>query len=234
MADNPYDIVRSQEAPLAGGSESNPESPAKASGTFDEHDHGSYRVRTMRGNVIMVMLFAAAAALVYGLTLWGGPTMASAQQQAVELQVDSTILRLSRDLKLAAGGSRPGRISREVLQQFYDEIGRRQVPLGDLGKNPFRFVPPAGSEPIVTTPGEAEAAADPQPGERMPTRDEMKARLNRLNLQAIQRAARGAVAIISNNLVTEGQIIEGFTVKQISPKEVILSWNGEDFVLCMP
>jgi hypothetical protein len=232
MADNPYDVARSQEPPRPGGPESDPESPAKGKGASDGQDPGSYRARTMRGNVMMVLLFAAAAALVYGLTLWGGPTTASAEQQAVELQVDSTILRLSSEANLAGGGG--GRISRQLLLQFYDEIGQRQIALGDLGKNPFRFVPPAGDAPVVTTPGEDQTPVDPQLGGPMPTRDEMVARLNRLNLQAIQRAAGGAVAIISNNLVTEGQIIEGFTVKRISLKEVILTWNGEDFELCMP
>lgn len=233
MADNPYDMLGPEALAVQESADADGDPAAKPRPGGGE-EQKSRRSRMMHGNVLMAVLFAGAGALIYGLSFRGGPAPASAQQQQMESQVDSTILRLSTDPKLADGRRGAGRISRELLQQFYDQISQCQIPLSEMGKNPFKFVPPATAESVAPSPQGPEASG-PQPApDGEPSRAEMLARMNGLNLQAIQRGQGGkAVAIISNNLVSEGQVIEGFIVKKIGLKEVILSWQGEDHVLDM-
>jgi len=192
---------------------------------------GSQPGQIVRANAVLAVMFVVGAGLVYGLSLRKGPApAAAADQKALETQVDGALLRLAG----AAGNSegKPGGISRQVLETFYDQIGRHQVPLEKLGKNPFAYVPPAEPEPVATPGKDAERAPAPDPLRQ--TREQAMARLNALHLQAIQRGKDRAVAIISNNLVTEGQKIECFTVRRIVPKAVILTWQGQEYTLRMP
>jgi len=43
----------------------------------------------------------------------------------------------------------------------------------------------------------------------------------------------GRFATISNNLLTEGQTISGWTVSKIIPGEVVLTWRDQTHVLKM-
>ncbi|KPK83611.1 MAG: hypothetical protein AMJ81_07780 [Phycisphaerae bacterium SM23_33] len=234
MAENPYEVSRSRGLGSLEEPEGGPEAPEKGQLASPERQEGPGKFRMMRGNVVMVVLFVGAASLVYGLSIRKGPAMASAQQKVVESQVDSAILRLSGALGAGAGAPNPGRISCELLKKFYDQISERQVPLRRLQKDPFRFVPPPSPQPVVTSGGQNSLTAPAQLDAKDQTREAAMARLAKLYLQAIQRGQSGAVAIISNNLVSEGQRIEGFTVKRITLNEVILSWENEEYVLSMP
>ena len=42
------------------------------------------------------------------------------------------------------------------------------------------------------------------------------------------------MAMISNNLLREGQDIGGWTVVRIQPKEVVLGWQDKQYVLTPP
>ena len=59
-------------------------------------------------------------------------------------------------------------------------------------------------------------------------------KLKTLQLQSVMRGRNGGTAIISDNLLTVGQEIEGFTVEKIQAKSVILIWRDKKFVLEMP
>ena len=65
---------------------------------------------------------------------------------------------------------------------------------------------------------------------------EAAAAAKRMQLQSILSSTHGKrkVAMISNNLLTEGQRIDGWTVVQIQPRSVTLKWKDRTFVLRMP
>ena len=53
-------------------------------------------------------------------------------------------------------------------------------------------------------------------------------------LQSVLSGAQGAVAMISGDLLTEGQDVKGWTVRSIAPREVVLAREGLEYVLQMP
>lgn len=196
-----------------------------------------YRAQMIRSNAALAVMLLAAAAGIYAFSLRKGPATASAAQKAVETQIDTAILRITQQASSQPGAPQPGRVTRDLLQTFYDQVRDKQIPLAELSKNPFVFVRPLREEteePAQPAPTTASAPAlAPLPGQSLP---EVQAAFRSLRLQSIMmgQSSSGGTAIISNNLLTEGQRIECFTIKSIQPKAVVLSWEDKEFVLRMP
>ena len=55
-----------------------------------------------------------------------------------------------------------------------------------------------------------------------------------LKLQSVLTGSKGAKALICNNLLREGQMICGWTIKTIQPDKVVLTWKDKRHVLKMP
>ena len=124
-------------------------------------------------------------------------------------------------------------MTRELLMSFHTEISSRQVPLAGLKKDPFVFVPPMRSEPPRAA-GPDKAIGNQQQDSEAATLGLMQARLAKLRVQSIMTGhGSSATAIISNHLVTAGQKIDGFTVKSIASKTVVLGWKDKSFTLKM-
>jgi hypothetical protein len=193
------------------------------------------QTQAVRSNVFLVGLFLAGAAGVYGLSLRKGPApaLASAEQRLVEQQVDSAILRLSRDPKTVTSAPAAGRVTRELLRNFYEQAVQRQVPLKKLRKNPFFYVRAAA---VVTGPTTSPAPEGPSLPPGGGGSASIQAALAALRLQSVimGRGGEGSAAIISNNLLTVGQSIEGFLLKSIGPESVVLTREGKDYELRMP
>ncbi len=198
---------------------------------------GGYKGQMTRANIALVLLFLGGAGAIYWLSLRKGPAKASAEQELVEAQVDSAIARISaspgpRGAKPSAGG-----VTRDLLKNFCAQVKERQIPAGELKKDPFVFVPPeVPDDPTGKTRGDGQTSA---PNLIDPNKDTLLRATNRfatLELQSILRGKRpnGGTAIISNNLLTVGQKIRGLTVKEIRAKTVILTWQDKEFILEMP
>jgi hypothetical protein len=231
MTANPYDITAMNDE---GGPA--PGDPAASTGDARSQRKGAGRARMARGNLLLVLLFLAGGAVVYGLSRRKAPAEATADQQIVEAQVDGVIDRFTKVGAGGAGQAEKGQVTRALLQSFYAEIAERQVPLRKLKKDPFVFVLPATAQPMPGTgrPGSAHVGSAADDAQEQ-TVQEAEARFHGLHLQSIMMGqhSRQATAIISNNLVTVGQTVEGFTIKSINPKAVVLSWQGRQFVLEM-
>jgi len=186
----------------------------------------SARRPALRGNILLIGLFVTGAATVYGLSLRRGPAPASAEEKAAELQVDSALLQLTQGAKGHAATN-----TQEVIRSFYQEVAQRQIPLNQLSKNPFEFVPPMPAVPTGTQ--QEQQGTKPTAAKQDPHPDPM-AVLQSLVLQSVMRGGdRGASAIISGNLLTVGEKIEGFTIKAIAPKAVTLERKGREYVIHM-
>ncbi len=234
MTGNPYDMSGPEGYGPVDGAEGMQGPAAEAQAPAGRQEAGTYRAQMTRANVMLALLFIGGAAGVYALSLREGPAEASAEQQLAEAQVDSAIERFSQR---PSGSSRPtaGRMTRELLRDFYSEIRQRQIPLKGLKKDPFLFVRPAGE----ALPSAAEEAKRPAGGPREDARpeeslEEAQARFETLQLRSIMMGRGGGTAIISNNLVTVGQKIDWFTVESITPKSVVLVWQDRRFTLEMP
>lgn len=181
-----------------------------------------------KGNLVLVGLFAASIACVYLLSLRSTPAAASAEQRRTELHVESALSLLARPNPTDAEKSRR---AQAVLDAFYCQAAQRQIPLEKLSGNPFVFKPPG--EP-------ASPAAEPPtapPGPENPRDEDLSEALTavgQLTLQSVLTGSSGATAMISNNILSEGQTIRGWTIISIKPREVLLKWNDQRYVLKMP
>jgi hypothetical protein len=176
----------------------------------------------IRNNLILACLFAAGLLGVYLLSLRGGPTQASAEQLQAEQQVDAALLAKSPSIK-------DSRSAKTIVDSFYEEARLRQIPIGSLKTNPFlqRVRLAAAIAPAATNPAESAIATVASMDQTAAT-DAVK----QLKLQTILSGADGrALAMISNNLISEGQTISGWTVIKINPKDVTLSWKDQKYTL---
>jgi hypothetical protein len=188
-----------------------------------------------QGNMPLVVLFAAGIACVYLLSLRQGPARASAQQQADELRVESALIQLrvrADEAKTPAGSAAAMAGSAAALvETFYYETKQRQIPPDQLAGNPFEFKPPKKESPksVAALPTESEEPL----GDATRYGDALTA-VKQLRLQSVLSGPYGATAMISNNLLTEGQVICGWTVSKIQPQSVILTWKDQTYELKMP
>lgn len=230
MSGNPYQMD-SGAAPMGDDQAETRGETQERSGRRDGKGN-PYKSQMFRANIVLVGLFIAGAATVYGLTFRKTPSRASAEQQAVESEVEAAILRLA-NTTAQAGLRTPGRVTHDLLKNFYEQITERQVRLDALPKNPFFFVCPEGQtmQPPPKPRGGPRPAAPQDPAAL--TEEKVATELKTLTLQSVMMGGRAdsGAAIISNNLLTVGQSIKCFTVKNITSDSVILECEGKEYTL---
>ena len=174
-------------------------------------------------NLVLAGLFVAGIACLYLLSLRTGPQKVSAEEQTVEARVDAALQVLG-----VPDATRHQRETSAIVDTFYYEAAQRQVPLERIRTNPFRYHPAADEADTSTGNSEAEA-----PAEHEDVRQAVEA-ARKLQLQSVLSGAGKPSAMISNNLITEGQVISGWTVAEIQSRQVILTWRDRQFILQMP
>lgn len=179
--------------------------------------------KAVSANLLLVGLFAAGIACLWVLSLHKGPAAACADEATVETTVDNALSQLT------PSNGQNSKETAAVLDTFYYEAKHRQLPLGRLKGNPFVFSRPARA---VAAPAEPVATPVPAPTAGNAAGEALAAAA-RLSLQSVLMGNHETVAMISNNLLTEGQTIQGWTVTKIEPREVTLTWNEQTYVLHM-
>jgi hypothetical protein len=180
-----------------------------------------------KGNLLLACLFAAGIGCIYLLRLGGGPQIASAQQQMNQSQVDSVLTAIG-----SPAGAKDVSAS-SVVAAFYTQASQRQLPLDGLAINPFVYQPPP-SKPMTPSSTTQPAAADDLAGKSAAQALEVQMQAAKsLTLQSVLMGKGGATAVISNNLLTEGQTIRGWTISRIGAKEVVLTWKEQSYTLKM-
>ena len=177
------------------------------------------------GNTPLVVMFAAALAGVYVLSLRQGPSTASAQDEAEDGQVELALAawQARTEATKKAGGS-----AHDLVNTFYYETKQRQIPLERLVGNPYEFKVPAAT-PLLPLAETSQLQTAP---EESPQGDALSA-VKELRLQSVLAGPHGATAMISNNILTEGQVIRGWTIVKIDPESVLLRWNDQTVELKM-
>jgi len=178
-----------------------------------------------KGNLLLAGLFALGLVAVYVLRLQSGPQKASAQMTEAEQKVQVAI-----DLIKAPKGALAAD-AKGVVDTFYYEATQRQVPVSQLSKNPFVFVRPEPQTPKAVAREQAPDAPREQPAAQEAA-DALKA-AQAMHLQSVLESPRGAAAMIDNNVLTEGQMIQGWKIVKIGSSQVVLQWREETFVLKM-
>lgn len=233
MAENPHMTPGRAAQDVADMPDMGAAVPEQAQPQTPQPHHSSYKLQMTRANIILAVLFAGGVATVYSLSVRKGPAGASAEQKLAESSVDSALLRLQGGSGRGSDALSARKITRNLLSNFSDRIVKKQIPLAKLDKNPFVFIPPeARAVPSVTRVHPGRTPKVEETPEQITQKQAME-RLSRLRLQSVMMGSSGSAAVISNNLLTEGQQTEGFTVKKISSKSVVLTWRGQEFVLKM-
>jgi hypothetical protein len=179
-----------------------------------------------QGNAPLAILFAAALAGVYLLSLRPGPATASAQDQAEDGQVEMALAQWQARAEVAEKSAGP---ARELVNTFYYETQQRQIPPGRLAANPFEFKTPTSAP---AAPLASAAESEPPNGDATPDGGPLNA-VKELRLQSVLAGPHGAMAMISNNILTEGQVIRGWTIIKIEPELVTLKWQDQTVELKM-
>lgn len=176
--------------------------------------------RLLAGNLPLIMALGGAMLLFYVMGMRRGPASAAAAPSAVEKNVESTLSALAKT------ASKPDSQT-AVIDAIFQQVTARPPLAPPLERNPFVFIPPEGALPPPPPPPSIEEQAN------SPQRDEAMAALARLKLQSVLTGSNGAMAMINNNLLTAGQTISGWTVKEIGERHVVLVWKTERCVLKM-
>jgi hypothetical protein len=199
-----------------------PQAETGVLGPIDEPKPGPLN----RANLMLAVLFAAGIVGLWMLSLRNGPQQASAQQKSVEMKIDAALTQFGA---ITAGKSATETAA--VVDTFYYEAKQRQVPADELEGNPFVYVAPTSdSTPDATS-------STPQPAartEQAQTKAKALSAVKQLKLQSVLMGNGGVTAMISNNLLTKGQSIHGWTVTEITSRTVTLEWDDQQYVLEMP
>ena len=107
----------------------------------------------------------------------------------------------------------------EIVQKFYEFSDVFQVKVGELTKNPFQV---EGIVPELK--GEALPRMDPQAQAELIRHKKMQQEASTLRLLSIMRSENGHSCMINDEIVRQGETIEGFLVAQIGNNSVELTW----------
>jgi len=117
--------------------------------------------------------------------------------------------------------------TKTMKRVIYSQARHRQIPLECLKENPFMFLPLQKNTPLPEPETQPAATEEPPPD------PEPAPKIDDLQLQSIM-VGGNSCAMISGNLVTDGQCIRGWTVVEIKDDRVILQWKDQKCVLKMP
>jgi hypothetical protein len=119
------------------------------------------------------------------------------------------------------------RETEKVVQQFLSYPSMKQIPLGELQTNPFRFRAPQAEGEKVS---ESEAAAKKR---REAERQAVIKAVGGLNLQSVIHSGNRKACMINNTLYSEGDQVDTFVVEKINPGAVVVKSGVYRFELRM-
>lgn len=181
----------------------------------------------VKGNVVLVIMAAASTGAVGLLAVRSRPQAASAEETQAGMRLEATIAMLD--------GPVPGKdvATGTITRAFYCDSPRRQIPMTALTGNPFVFRTPR-PKAATTRPSASNSRSANRPNGGNDTLLRAMRDVNKLKLDSVLVGPRGPVAMISDNLLAQGQKVSGWTVSQIHPLEVVLTWRNRKRILRIP
>lgn len=167
-----------------------------------------------RSTVLVAILVGIGLICLLFMIRKSQPQAASAKQSASdETKIEAAIGRLT--------GVRSEMASRmdEIIRKFYEFSDVFQVRVGELVKDPFEVE--GATKGIAANPV---LAGDPQLQAALMLRQKMQQQAGTLRLLSIMRSDKGNSCMINDQIVSLGDIIEGFTITQIASNSVELVW----------
>jgi len=170
------------------------------------------------------MILLAACVIGVGLTYVFGlrqhPKEATAEEQAVEAQVDKALEKLV-DPKQRTKTRQLFEDTETMVQAFYDYPAKQQVAVDDLQRNPFSR--------LLAEDGKATDLDDAvRRRERLIL--ELRNKASELKLQSVLLSQKSAKCLVNGQIYSEGDRLgESFVIKTIKNNMVVLTAGGTTF-----
>jgi len=177
----------------------------------------------VRGNMLLIGVFAAGIVCVCVLGLRQVPQGALGEQQPSEIPTKTKLKDMVNNNP--ADETKPGK-GMGIVDTFYYQAKQRQIPIEALPGNPF-----VSRSPRLAAPKPKMATKDVEDQDDSLT--EAIKRVKELRLQSVLVGSGGATAMISGQLLTKGQKIREWTVVHIESRSVVLTWRDQEYVLEM-
>jgi len=191
-------------------------------GTEKSKEQGYYTVATHGSKVRKSTIFLAVLFIIGLLGLWfmikkSTPQAASAASvDTGETKIETAIAKLT--------GVKSEMFSRmdEIVRKFYEFSDVLQVEVNELVKNPFKlemFLSNLKVEPEVKTEQLVQVDAESI------WKQQIRQKAAQMQLLSIMRSDRGDCCMIDDEILYEGDSIEGFKIRQIGNNSVKLEWD---------
>jgi hypothetical protein len=176
------------------------------------------RKNVRRSTTLVAILVAIGLVCLMFMIRKSQPQAASARQTVSdETKIDAAIGRLT-----GVRTEMAGRMD-EIIQKFHEFSDVFQVRVGELVKNPFQV-----EGYMKGMQGASVEEADPQAQAELVRRQKMQEQAGTLKLLSIMRSDNGHSCMINDQILRQGDVIEGFTITQIGSNSVELVWSPEE------
>jgi len=164
-----------------------------------------------RSTILVVVLVGIGLVSLLLMIRRSQPQAASAIESAGDQRIESAISRLT-----GVRSEMAGRMD-AIVKKFYEFSDVVQVKVSELAKNPFEV---EGSAPDRTV------VLDDSAGQADLIR---RQRAQTLKLLSIMRSSdQGACCMINDQILRQGDVIEGFKIVEIANNSVALAWASRD------
>ncbi len=176
-------------------------------------DHGG---RTRKSTILLAVLFIAGLLCLWFMIKKSTPSAAVAiTVDTEEAQVEAAIARLT--------GFKSELFNRmdEIVKKFYEFSNVLQVKVNELAKNPFSL------ELDLVSAKKPEEEKAPAIDAALVWRQEIERKAQEMQLLSIVQSDRGTCCMIGDQILRQGDSIEGFKVRQIGQDYATLEWAPE-------
>jgi len=174
--------------------------------------------KNLRNSTILVAVLVAIGLGGLGYMIrQSRPQAASGQTSDAERnKIEEAINRLT------GGNSEMVNRTGEIVNKFYEFSDVFQVGVGELVKDPFevQVVPGEIRDEVASARDDAEKA-------EIIRRDRIKKRAATLTLLSVLRSEDGNACMINDQILHQGDSIEGFTITRIGANSVLLTWEND-------
>ena len=199
-------------------------------GIDDGNAVGGIKRSNKSGLILMVLVLAVGGGTLWTMRITGAIGSSNPQLAEAEAKIERALERFlgTKNPDPAQAGAALEQLfgdTDRAISVFSDDPTSKQVDVGNVQKNPFEmFVKPPET---ITATGGTVNDTERQAAERM---RQLNTEVSRLVLNSVL-VGKEPVAVISDQVVREGQSIGSFTVVSISPKAVELVAGEDRFML---
>lgn len=173
--------------------------------------------RTRTSTILLAALFIAGLLCLWFMIKKSMPTAAVATTtDAEEVQIEEAISRLT--------GVKSEMFSRmdEIVKKFYEFSNVLQIQVSELAKNPFSV-----DYSMIGGKKESEVVETPKIDAALVWRQEIERKAQDMQLLSIVQSDQGKCCMITDKILSTGDSIQGFKVRQIGEDFVKLEWAPE-------